>query len=272
MASTAVVTQRASGLASGAHPVTTFPNSHLAVPRSPAGYSKPFNVKAIDQLRQAVREENWERHYETRATSICMRSEWSASSDRCSQLQFIASKMQARRVLEIGSFCGVGALALAEAVPEDGVVQVLELDGLVVRFGQKYQKRSPVGHKIKHMVGPAKDSLERLADGAGEGSMPAFDLVMIDADKEGMRHYFDTVCNSPGLLAEGGVVCVDLTPFKGQIPARYEKFGFPHRWQAESGIEAIEALKAYVEESAELVAHEIGSLLIVQRIQRQRTI
>jgi len=264
MASTAVVTPLASGLASGAHPVSTFPNSHLLLPPSPTSYSKPLiPVKAIEQLRQAVREENWERHYETRTTSICMQAEWSANADRCGQLQFIASRMQARRVLEIGSFCGVGALAMAEVLPEDGQVQVLELDAFVVQFGQQYQKRSPAGHKIKHMVGPAKESLDKLASEAEEGKLPAFEMVVIDADKEGMRDYFDKLWYTPGLLAENAVVCIDLTPFKGQTPTRYEKFGFPYRWQAESGIEAIEAMKAYVQESAEFAAHEIGNLLVV---------
>jgi len=74
-----------------------------------------------------------------------------------------------------------------------------------------------------------------------------------------------TLWNTEGLLADNAVVCVDLTPFKGQTPARYEKFGFPYRWQAESGIEAIEALKTYVKESEEFAAHEIGNLLVVSR-------
>lgn len=230
-----------------------------------AAYAPPQSVSALEQLRQAVREENWERHYETRDTKICMRAEWSATRERCSQLQYLASTIKAKRVLEIGSFCGVGALALAEALPEDGQVQVLELDPFVVSFGQQFQKKSLVGRKIKHMVGPARESLENLVNMAETDRLAAFDMVVVDADKEEMRHYFDTLWATPGLLSEGAMVCVDLTPFKGQVPTRYEKYGFPYRWQAKSGAEEIEALKVYVQRSEEFEAHELGSLLIVRK-------
>jgi len=49
--------------------------------------------------------------------------------------------------------------------------------------------------------------------------------------------------SSPGLLSAGAVVCVDMTPFKGQPPTRYLKYGFPHRWQSSSGLAEIEALR-----------------------------
>jgi len=265
------------GLASGAYPSSTFANSHLARPHvvplmtsrqarmAGASYAPPKSVSAVDKLRQAVREESWERLYETRETNICMRAEWSASQERCEQLQYLVGVVKARSVLEIGSFCGVGALAMAEALPDGGSVQVLELDPFVVSFGQRHQRRSVHGQKIKHLVGPAVASLETLVARAQEGTLRAFDMAVVDADKEGMREYFDTLWDTPGLLAEGAVVCVDLTPFKGQVPRRFEKFGFPYRWQTDCGSEAIAALRAHVQESPDFESNECGNLLIVRR-------
>lgn len=268
-------------LASGAHPASTFPNSHLlapvaaaalgrvATPRpgpvNSANWAAPLRTSALQKLREAVREEDWERNYEEGLTKINMRPEWSANEERCNILQWLVTSNQAKRVLEIGSFCGVGALALAEALPADGEVVVVELDPFVVKFGQKFHQESLAGHKIDRNVGTAQASLEDMARQAKAGLMRPFDLVIVDADKEGMRRYFDLLWNSPGLLAPGAVVCVDMTPFKGQPPLRYLKYGFPHRWQVASGQEEIDALRATVQESKEFTSYEFGRLLVVQR-------
>ena len=59
-------------------------------------------------------------------------------------------------------------------------------------------------------VGPALATLERLA-AAGD----AFDLVFVDADKAGYLDYVETMLDS-GLLAPGGVICVDNTLLQGE--------------------------------------------------------
>eukprot|EP00443_Scrippsiella_acuminata_P052836 CAMPEP_0115489002 /NCGR_PEP_ID=MMETSP0271-20121206/61781_1 /TAXON_ID=71861 /ORGANISM="Scrippsiella trochoidea, Strain CCMP3099" /LENGTH=289 /DNA_ID=CAMNT_0002917139 /DNA_START=87 /DNA_END=956 /DNA_ORIENTATION=+ len=262
------------GLASGAMPAASFPNSHLLRPVAPAAtrsataaWSAPQAGSPLAELRAAVREEDWERNYEEGLTKINMRAEWSASSDRCSALHFLARARGASRVLEIGSFCGVGALVLAEALPADGEVQVLELDPFVVQFGRRFQLKSLSGSKIKSAVGPALPALEGLAREAKAGRAKPFDLVIVDADKEGMQEYFDLLWSSPNLLSEDAVVCVDMTPFKGQPPTRYVKYGFPHRWQSSSGQAEIDALRTAVCESPEFAAYEFEGLLIVQRKQ-----
>jgi len=262
-------------LASGAVPAAAFPNSHLlrsvapaaagrAAKSLPAAWSPPQRGSPLAALRAAVQEEDWERNYEEGLTKINMRVEWSASPDRCSLLQWLASVNGSRKALEIGSFCGVGALALAEALPADGEVQVLELDPFVVQFGRRFQLKSLSGSKIKSIIGPALTALEGLACKAKTGHVKPFDLVVVDADKEGMQEYFDLLWSSPGLLSEGAVVCVDMTPFKGQPPTRYLKYGFPHRWQASSGQAEIDALRTMVRDSPDYEAHEFGGLLIVK--------
>lgn len=107
--------------------------------------------------------------------------------------------------------------------------------------------------------------LEELAMDAAAGRSCSFDLVLIDADKEGMHGYFDLLMGSPGLLTDGALVCVDLTPFKGQPPLRYVKYGFPHRWEVNSGQDQIDALRKVVSQSTEFDSHEFGGLLVVQR-------
>jgi caffeoyl-CoA O-methyltransferase len=125
-------------------------------------------------------------------------------------LSFLVEMLGATTVLEVGMFTGYSALAMAEALPVDGRVLACEIDPDVAEFAQKCFADSPDGHKIDVAVGPALDTLHRLA-----ASDQVFDIVFIDADKAGYWDYFDTVLDG-GLLAHCGLMCVDNTLMQGQ--------------------------------------------------------
>ncbi len=118
-------------------------------------------------------------------------------------LVFIA---QPQRVLEIGTFSGHSALAMAAALPEGGHIDACEIDPERAAFAQRYFDRSPHGSKITLHVGPAGETINRL-----EGE---FDLVFIDADKEGYIAYYDAVV--PRLSAHGLIVA-DNTLWSGRV-------------------------------------------------------
>jgi predicted O-methyltransferase YrrM len=125
-------------------------------------------------------------------------------------LKFLLHLADARRVLEIGMFTGYSALAMAEALPDDGVVVACEIDPNVARFAQECFDGSPAGHKISVEVGPAIDSLRRLVATAMQ-----FDFVFIDADKSGYLDYVEFLLNSE-LLSPRAVIAVDNTLLQGQ--------------------------------------------------------
>ena len=125
-------------------------------------------------------------------------------------LKFLVRLARARRVLEIGMFTGYSALAMAEALPEDGELVACERDPRVAEFAQRCFRESPSGHRIDVRVAPALDTLRELGT-AGE----SFDLVFVDADKGGYAEYVRTVLDT-GLLAPDGVICVDNTLMQGQ--------------------------------------------------------
>jgi caffeoyl-CoA O-methyltransferase len=125
-------------------------------------------------------------------------------------LKFLVAATGATRVLEIGMFTGYSALAMAEALPDGGELVACELDPAIAEFAQGCFAASPSGAKIAVEVGPALATLERLA-AAGR----SFDLVFIDADKGGYRDYLAVLLDT-GLLAPGGVVCVDNTLLQGE--------------------------------------------------------
>jgi caffeoyl-CoA O-methyltransferase len=111
-----------------------------------------------------------------------------------------------QRVLEIGTFSGHSALAMAAALPEDGKIDTLELDPERAAVAQRYFDRSPHGDRITLHLGPALDTIARL-----EG---AFDLVFIDADKEGYVDYYEAVFPR---LAERGLIVADNTLWSGSV-------------------------------------------------------
>ncbi len=110
------------------------------------------------------------------------------------------------RVLEIGTFSGHSALAMAAALPEGGRIDACELDPERAAFAQRYFDRSPYGSRITLHVGPAAETIARL-DGE-------FDLVFIDADKEGYVGYYETVLPR---LSERGLIVADNTLAAGRV-------------------------------------------------------
>ncbi|MEO9138753.1 MAG: class I SAM-dependent methyltransferase, partial [Jatrophihabitans sp.] len=130
-------------------------------------------------------------------------------------LAMLVQVMGATRVLDIGMFTGYSALAMAEALPYDGLVIGCELDAGVAAFAQAGFDASRNGHKISVRVGPAGATLHDLAE-AGE----IFDLVFLDADKAGYLAYLSILLeggpSGRGLLAPGGLICADNTLLQGE--------------------------------------------------------
>src|SRR5436853_3316808 len=111
-----------------------------------------------------------------------------------------------QRVLEIGTFSGHSALAMAAALPAGGRIDACELDPERAAFAQRYFDRSPHGSKITLHVGPALETVNGL-DGE-------FDFVFIDADKEGYVDYYEVVLPR---LSERGLIIADNTLWSGQV-------------------------------------------------------
>jgi caffeoyl-CoA O-methyltransferase len=113
---------------------------------------------------------------------------------------------QPRRVLEIGTFTGHSALAMAAGLPEGGHIDACELDAERAAFARSWLDRSPHGAKVTLHVGPALETIARL-DGA-------FDLVFLDADKTGYVDYYEAVLPR---LSERGLIVADNTLAAGRV-------------------------------------------------------
>src|ERR1700712_4899661 len=104
-------------------------------------------------------------------------------------------------VVEIGTYAGYSALAMAAALPPGGRVVTLELEDEHADFAQRHVDASPYADRITIVRGPALASLAAL-DGP-------YDLVFIDADKTGYPDYYEAALAK---LAPHGLIVVDNTP------------------------------------------------------------
>lgn len=75
-------------------------------------------------------------------------------------LKMQAQILRAKKCLDVGTFTGMSALALAEAVQEGGKVVTLENDPSVAKTAQKIFDDSSVKDKIDLKVGQAAETMK----------------------------------------------------------------------------------------------------------------
>jgi caffeoyl-CoA O-methyltransferase len=121
-------------------------------------------------------------------------------------LRFLVRMVAPRLVVEIGTFTGYSALAMAGGLPEGGRLVTCELSPERAEFARSWFDRSPLGERIDLRVGPALDTVAAL-DGP-------FDFVFIDADKAGYTGYYEAVVPK---LSPGGLIAVDNTMRDGDV-------------------------------------------------------
>jgi len=121
-------------------------------------------------------------------------------------LRMLVQITGAKRVLEIGTFTGYSALAMAMGLPDDGELITLDKDPEVTSIAQRCWKHSPHGEKIKLILGEALDSLETVKG--------YFDFAFIDADKENYIAYWDFIVPR---VRKGGLIAVDNTLWHGAV-------------------------------------------------------
>jgi len=117
-------------------------------------------------------------------------------------LNLLARVHGARSILELGTLGGYSTILLARALPPDGRLVTLELDPRYAEVAGTNIARACVADVVEQRVGPAADGMRELI---GEGAGP-FDLIFIDADKQGTPVYFELALE---LSRPGGVILVD---------------------------------------------------------------
>jgi predicted O-methyltransferase YrrM len=122
-------------------------------------------------------------------------------------LSILARSLDARRILEVGTAIGYGALCLARGAAAARIL-TLEIDAQRIEQARGYLTKGGVADRVDILQGAALDLLPRL-DGP-------FDLVYVDAVKKEYRRYLDLILPK---LRVGGLVLVDNLLWKGHVAA-----------------------------------------------------
>ena len=165
---------------------------------------------ALANLTERTQKENWDKRFDEGETEKALEQEMLSGHLEGQLLKMLVAISKSKHVLEIGVFTGYSALAIAEALPEDGSLVACEVDEYAANFAQKCFDFSEHGKKIDLKVAPAIETMKQLLE---EGK--SFDLAFIDADKGGYIDYVNLLVDT-NLLAEGGFICVDNTLMQGQ--------------------------------------------------------
>lgn len=140
-------------------------------------------------------------------TQLHPRAGMITTADEAHFLALLVQLMQAKRVIEVGTFTGYATLAMAGALPEGGRLVACDVSHAYTDIGRRYWKEAGVDSRIDLRIAPAKETLATLEAGA-------FDLMFIDADKGGYDAYYEAGLT---LLRQGGLMVFDNMLWKGAV-------------------------------------------------------
>lgn len=131
--------------------------------------------------------------------------------DQAQFMTLLVRMIGARRAIEIGTFTGYSALAIARGLPSDGSLIACDISHEWTRIAQRYWEQAGLAHKIDLRLGPALDTLNALI-AAGEAGR--FDFAFIDADKPALPEYYEACLT---LIRRGGLIAVDNVLWGGSV-------------------------------------------------------
>jgi len=132
-------------------------------------------------------------------------------ADQAALLALLIRLIGARRALEIGTFTGMSALAVARALPEDGQLVCCDLSEEWTAVARRHWAEAGLSAKVDLRLGPAHETLAGLL---GQGQAGSFDFAFIDADKTGYDTYYEDCLR---LVRPGGLIVLDNMLWSGAV-------------------------------------------------------
>jgi len=132
-------------------------------------------------------------------------------ADQAAWLALTARSIGARRCIEVGTFTGYSALAVAAALPADGALVCCDISEEWTAMGQRYWREAGVDTRIELRLAPALGTLRELLARDGTGS---YDFAFIDADKSRYDAYYEACL---ALLRTNGLIALDNMLWSGRV-------------------------------------------------------
>ena len=133
---------------------------------------------------------------------------WQVAVEQGALLTMLARLLGARRAVEVGTFTGYSAIAIARGLAADGRLLCCEANAEWAAIAQRYFVRAGLDGRITLRIAPAKETLRTLP------ATPEIDLAFIDADKKNYGVYYEELLPR---LRPNGIIVIDNVLWKGRV-------------------------------------------------------
>jgi len=187
------------------------------------------------------------------ATASVPESEMQIGADQGQLMGLLVKLIGAQRCIEIGTYTGYSALAVALALPPGGTLISCDINADWAAVGRPFWRQAGVDSQIDLRIRPALETLDELLD---DGEAGRFDFAFIDADKPSYIAYYERLLL---LIRPGGVIAVDNT---------LALAGAPIFSQDSESAKAMRAFNDYVhyDERVDLALLTVGEGLTLLRV------
>ncbi|WP_406344722.1 O-methyltransferase [Streptomyces sp. NBC_00648] len=131
-----------------------------------------------------------------------------SAEEQAPLLAFLVRLAGARHVVEVGTFTGFSALAMAQALPDDGRLIACDISQEWTAYGREAWTKAGVAHKVELRIAPALDTLRAMP------AEPHIDFAYLDADKDNYIAYWEELVPR---MRQNGLIAVDNTLFHGEV-------------------------------------------------------
>ncbi len=129
-------------------------------------------------------------------------------------MEMMVRMLRPRRVLEIGTFTGYSAIAMAQGLAEDAYIDTVDPDDELEYLCASFAERAGLSDRIRIHTGSALDVVPRLGT--------CYDLVYIDGDKREYPEYYDMLMQG-GHVRGGSFILADNTLWDGKVAVPPDK-------------------------------------------------
>ena len=168
------------------------------------------NSELLEYLRQfSLRETETQKALRDQTNKL-EESSWAVVPEQAQFLALLAKVINAKMILEVGTFTGVSSLAMALAIEKDSKIITCDMETKYTDIAQFYWAEAKVDDKIELIIGPALTTLESLLD----QYLEKFDLIFIDANKKDYGSYYEFAYQ---LVRKHGLIIFDNVLWDGKV-------------------------------------------------------
>lgn len=146
------------------------------------------------------------------ATAARPEAEMQISPEQGQFMALLVRLIGAVRCIEVGTYTGYSALAVALALPANGKVVACDISEEWTSIGSRYWREAGVESRIDLRLQPGLQTLDELLSAGEQGR---FDFGFIDADKGNYHGYYERLLQ---LVRSGGLIAVDNTLAVSGVP------------------------------------------------------